>query len=383
MRYFLTALCIALAAGGIAAMGAGAAAGGKSLDCKACHSCDKPTREEPCLLACPRHDTPAIHHPVENSPDLVVMGELSARYMPVEFEHRLHASMSAFGSGCKNCHHHLTEGRITACKSCHSLSPEEADLARPSLKGAYHRQCMGCHREWSHATKCGVCHALKNPEDRVEPGTDKTDIVEVDHPPIEEPTRVVYETDPDVGMYVTFYHDDHIEHFRMSCVSCHREEGCSRCHERVKASASAAMARAGEERDFDEAHRACLSCHEHHGCDKCHQDGQRGPFSHEASAGWPLAQYHRGVPCRECHGDDIKMQKVSGLCNGCHADWNLDNFDHGVAGLALDEAHAGMDCEFCHENRDYSLHPGCDNCHEDREYPTHLPGTMVAPQGSR
>lgn len=378
MRKVFATLCIVLAAAGIAAARTPAGEAGKKPDCQACHSCEKPTRAEPCLSACPRHDMLAVHYPVEESPENVILDELTARYVPVEFRHRLHASMSEFGGGCKSCHHHRAEGRIAPCKECHSLAPDKADLARPSLKGAYHRQCLGCHREWSHATKCAECHALKNPEDRVKPEPDKTDIVDVDHPPIEEPKRIVYETDPDVGMYVTFYHDDHVEHFRLSCTTCHREENCGRCHARVKAVAAAAQMQAKQERNFEEAHHECLSCHQHQGCTKCHQERQREPFDHAKTAGWPLRRYHSGVPCRECHGDDIRMQKVSGLCHECHGDWQPGNFDHRVAGLALDADHADMDCEACHEEGNFTTHPACDNCHEDRKYPEHRPGSVVS-----
>lgn len=384
MRRLFVMLCIALAPCGIAAAQMMPKGAEQGSDCKGCHTCERPTAENRCLLACPRHEMLVVHHPVGESPEVVTLGELSARYVPVVFAHRQHASMSEFGRGCTVCHHHRAEGRITGCKACHPLSPETADLEKPSLKGAYHRQCLSCHREWSHTTKCEVCHALKNEADKHEVAEDRTDIVDVEHPPIEEPTRVVYETDPDVGMYVTFYHDDHVEHFRLSCASCHREENCDRCHHAAAREPVPAPApRARQERDFDAAHRECLACHNDHSCDKCHQETQRDPFDHEVTAGWPLGRYHHGVPCRECHGDAIRMGKVSGVCNECHADWRLGNFDHRVAGLALDDDHAEMDCEVCHEDRDYTKKPGCGACHDDKMYPEHRPGTLVRSRSAR
>ena len=40
------------------------------------------------------------------------------------------------------------------------MSPTRAtvDLRQPSLKGAYHRQCINCHLDWSHENACGFCH---------------------------------------------------------------------------------------------------------------------------------------------------------------------------------------------------------------------------------
>ena len=56
------------------------------------------------------------------------------------------------GGGCENCHHYNTSGPILKCSSCHESSRKREDVSIPDLKGAYHRQCMDCHREWSHDT---------------------------------------------------------------------------------------------------------------------------------------------------------------------------------------------------------------------------------------
>ena len=52
-------------------------------------------------------------------------------------------------------------GPILKCSSCHESSRKREDVSIPDLKGAYHRQCMDCHREWSHETGCNSCHTPK------------------------------------------------------------------------------------------------------------------------------------------------------------------------------------------------------------------------------
>jgi hypothetical protein len=61
---------------------------------------------------------------------------------------------------CAGCHHHSPAGkRPPSCRSCHS-GDAARDKDRPSLKAAYHRQCMDCHREMKiDAMGCTDCHA--------------------------------------------------------------------------------------------------------------------------------------------------------------------------------------------------------------------------------
>ena len=61
---------------------------------------------------------------------------------------------------CAGCHHHSPLGvRPGPCTACHS---NKADPIRdkPSLKAAYHRQCMGCHQKMKieKALECTECH---------------------------------------------------------------------------------------------------------------------------------------------------------------------------------------------------------------------------------
>ncbi|MFN3695286.1 MAG: cytochrome c3 family protein, partial [Ignavibacterium sp.] len=75
----------------------------------------------------------------------------------------------------------------------------------PDLKGAYHRQCMDCHREWSGETGCNSCHV---PIKDFKP--EKKEVIQKryagkEHPVVLEPTKLVYETSSDKGKLVTFY----------------------------------------------------------------------------------------------------------------------------------------------------------------------------------
>ena len=61
---------------------------------------------------------------------------------------------------CAGCHHHSPVGqRPTACKSCHGDTGSRT-RDRPSLKAAYHRQCIGCHQKMGIKEQgCTDCHA--------------------------------------------------------------------------------------------------------------------------------------------------------------------------------------------------------------------------------
>jgi hypothetical protein len=109
-------------------------------------------------------------------PDTVTMGALAGAYPPVKMPHRkivaalekrikdnelathFHGSESVV---CQGCHHHGSVGTKPAlCENCHGEPFRVSDLFRPGLKGAYHRQCLGCHvsMELQAVTNCIVCH---------------------------------------------------------------------------------------------------------------------------------------------------------------------------------------------------------------------------------
>ena len=92
-------------------------------------------------------------------PETVTINVLFQKYIPVLFPHQSHAEMSG---DCVTCHHHSPEGETLACKSCHSIKLGIKKDDVPSLKAAYHLQCIECHRQQDvELSRCTFCHAKK------------------------------------------------------------------------------------------------------------------------------------------------------------------------------------------------------------------------------
>jgi len=301
----------------------GPAVGKLLLTCSDCHLSAAPTRDKPELVPCPRHA-------VSTGPAVVLLDQLSDQYVPVVFAHQLHAEMTEMTGGCVLCHHHNPNGVALPCRECHGSNSTPLTLEHPGLRGAYHRQCLNCHREWSHKTDCAVCHAKKTADSVPIQVPDPTDIMGVLHPNVEEPELVLYDTDSEEGSKVVFRHQDHIHRFGFGCVRCHREESCSRCH--------------NEEKNVTT------------------------PMS--------LEQHHR--PCSSCHLTTEPDPGVSGVekaCGHCHANQALPPFNHATTGLTLNEDHADWDCTECHRDAQYNEPPSCVECHEaDFTFPEKSPG---------
>ena len=94
-------------------------------------------------------------------PETITLDILSKRYGPVEFSHGYHADMAG---DCASCHHHSPKGTTPACGECHEpIIVYHYDPAQGGpnlgLKGAYHGQCMDCHKEMeSGPMGCTDCH---------------------------------------------------------------------------------------------------------------------------------------------------------------------------------------------------------------------------------
>lgn len=340
------------------------------LSCSNCHSCNKPTFEDPCLKICPdfKREGVTLKHKAEDAPEFIKIDTLEDRYHASIFSHRLHAEMALMSGGCASCHHHNPPGEILACVDCHEPTILREDLSKPGLKGAYHKQCLNCHRSWSHETNCIVCHARK--ADTTTPATiaDKAALKEKEHPRIKEPDKLVLETGFDSGPIVTFYHDDHTQRFGYQCVDCHKDETCSRCHDTIK-----------DRKTTDkEPHTNCIECHQasiENNCVKCHKKQEDGRFKH-ADAGWPLNRYHQSLHCQACHGVEGKFETLPTACTSCHDDWSVDSFNHNVTGVVLDDIHKQFDCALCHTDRNFSNKPSCSDCHEDFVFPEKTPGQV-------
>jgi hypothetical protein len=369
------------------------AVGQMASDCIRCHTCEKPTRDNPCLPICSRFEAAAEEFAQKHGPDIVILDELAEVYLPVPFDHKGHAAMSEMTKGCRTCHHYTAEGHHhPACKTCHSVDDSGTDIYKPGLKGAYHRQCLNCHRDWIDETDCKICHRRKAGEVVSAPtdvpvadGDIISAMLEPMHPPITQPSTEIYraETKEGAKSVVIFRHWEHVAGFDLRCVDCHHADSCTRCH-----------VREGEEKPpatVREHHRPCARCHEADmdegtteitgKCKRCHwQEGEPRikPFDH-ADTGWPLSKYHVGNRCRDCH-KRVPFVKLNRECNACHGAWAPDNFNHGVTGQALDENHAEIDCEECHIDRKFDRAPTCEECHEEDEgiaFPATRPGPVV------
>jgi hypothetical protein len=305
------------------------------------------------------------------------MNSMTRQYGPVVFSHRTHAQMTEMSGRCYGCHHYNdTSLNILACKSCHPAERQRENVNIPDLKGAYHRQCLDCHRQWSGTPDCASCH-LDDAK-----GKSEAHILEgyargrKDHPPVQAPAKKVYATKEQDGTLVTFHHTDHAGRFGLACADCHRQEGCISCHDKRPAAvrASAAAARRG---DFEALHSRCSSCHAEEACDRCHSASETAPFDHARSSGWPLKPYHASLACSRCHGEGNAFAGLKRDCATCHRAWSAGAFKHSVTGLALDELHEPLDCTECHPGKEYSKTPTCAGCHPDKTHPQSRPGRLV------
>ncbi len=350
------------------------------ITCKTCHSCEVPTKAEPCLNPCPREGKSAINQTPEQSPEIEVMKELSNKYAPVVFPHRAHAKMSEISGGCQICHHYNTIGALEPCKSCHQTKRNGANINRPDLQAAYHQQCINCHRAWSHKIDCTSCHALKNAGESVSVHSLIKKMTGKIHPKITEPEKFIFQTNYPDGKFVTFYHSEHINLFGAKCVDCHKQSACTQCHDKEKS----VFEEAGSKgipikihKSETQHHQPCFSCHQDDECSTCHRDKLASPFNHAKTAGWALNRFHTKLSCSQCHGNNKKFVKLNTSCSGCHNNFVLGKFDHTVTGLKLDENHSGFECENCHANKDFAKPPVCSSCHDDKSFPKDKPGKMA------
>ena len=51
-----------------------------NISCKTCHTCDVPTRQDPCLVMCPRDKISTVYQKPEETPELITIDLLSDRY---------------------------------------------------------------------------------------------------------------------------------------------------------------------------------------------------------------------------------------------------------------------------------------------------------------
>ncbi|MCL5270427.1 MAG: cytochrome c family protein [bacterium] len=304
--------------------------------------------------------------PPETGPDLVVLRELEDAYEAVPFDHKYHAKMAQMWNGCVTCHHRsphpgeetgdeapLADGErkqenaasVPACKSCHREKTAAGDIRMPSLKAAYHRQCLNCHREWMGENACESCHRPKNARQVAQVGPSPDDIVGRMHPPIPEPVVKAYKTrfTPAAGGNVLFRHREHTVDFGIKCVNCHHRDSCVDCHSAASDASVQKPLRPGM--TWNESHAPCIECH-------------------ARDAGAARDQ------CRDCHYKDGEAPPQA--------------FDHAATGQGLDKDHVKLACGQCHSDLKMALQPTCGNaaCHKNGTvtYPAKRPGPVINPR---
>lgn len=353
-------LLVLSAAAALAAAGPGSADPAAGSDCRSCHSCEKPSRDKPCLLACPRPRAPAAR---PSGPDTVTLNELEKIYDPVVFDHKAHSGMTKFGGDCSLCHHHTPTGNEhPACKSCHAPDIQHEGLDQPGLKGAYHRQCLGCHREWEGETSCEICHARKAV------GGSPAATFHGKKEMLRMEDLIVFQTGYEEGDRVPFHHKNHSARYESDCTACHKDQSCTGCHTQSHAPHPMGSL------DQVDLHDKCFECHQDDGgtshasgdCDHCHGRAETDLFRHETT-GWKLRAYHEDLGCRACHPPWNAPIHLESRCESCHpAGWDAKTFDHAVTTVTLDDTHGELDCTDCHPRewgRDRSA--SCDDCHDD------------------
>jgi hypothetical protein len=347
------------------------------FNCKTCHACEYPTKEDPCLIECPREEmVSASYRTSEEGPEVVVIDEMSDYYSGVVFSHKMHSQMSEISNGCTGCHHYNTIGPVLNCRKCHQSTREREDVSIPDLKAAFHRQCMTCHKQWSGENGCNTqCHERKGPDNEariqklVKEFTGKT------HPLRPKPSKMIWETNYGEGKIVTFYHDEHVELFKLNCSDCHSGDNCTKCHASKTQEDFSKIIKI--KKSPEEHHKPCNNCHYKDACGKCHRDSERKPFDHASAGGWSLKWYHSRLACSRCHGSSIPFKKPDNNCTSCHKNFILGKFDHKVTGLVLSENHKDFECNNCHLNNDFAKKPDCSTCHDDKSFPKDSPGKKV------
>lgn len=335
------------------------------LDCTKCHDCAIPTKDNPCLKVCPRDLMNTVYHMPLSIPKVLIIDNFKSEpnhYPPVKFSHQRHAEMSAISGSCQMCHHYNPAGAIIGCKECHEIKRKRTDLSKIDLNGAYHVQCINCHRTWSKTIECKTCHNQPNVKAKSDNNV---------HPKIEKPVIQTYETSYNKGKLVTFYHDEHTKTFGLDCVKCHNNDGCAKCHKKTETPLPKKLT-------TEEKHKKCSKCHSvKENCGVCHSDQKKGSFSHLATTGWQLNQFHSKIACQKCHTVKGQFSKLNRECTTCHPKWDSTNFKHSITGLTLDETHSANECETCHVEKNFTK-PVCTNCHEaNYKYPDKKPGKLL------
>jgi hypothetical protein len=165
-------------------------AGRKNQDasCSPCHlkpvlqkeASSNPEQDQMLAAEMLRSRTPAAGADIQaDIPDTVVIKNLSDQYEAVVFPHRRivnalaadikGSKLAAYfhtqpGTLCQGCHHNSPiSKKPPLCASCHDQRFDADNPLKPGIRGAYHLQCMGCHKAMGikKPAECADCHKKK------------------------------------------------------------------------------------------------------------------------------------------------------------------------------------------------------------------------------
>lgn len=327
-------------------------------------------------------------------------------YGTVRFMHKKHAGML---KDCFVCHHHRPADPkapdITRCSACHQASFNPELPERIGLKGAHHRQCMGCHKKWNKGpVGCTDCHPKNVPSHKKLvklPGKPKpTDVTKEclrchdvqgeemltsTHWLWRGPSEFTegYERRIDLGK-ATVTINNFLVHLASNwpqCTPCHAGYGwkeatfdftdktridCLICHDTTKSYKKADLGAGMPDPEVDlvqvaknvgkPSRRTCGECHFSGGGEDPIKHGKLNPFLDFHSSSCDVHMGGLGLQCHECH--KTRNHKIAGRS------------------LALPVAEGSRSCEDCHTsvphqgkallthhlNR-HSEHIACTTCH--------------------
>jgi hypothetical protein len=313
--------------------------------CPVCPVCPDATAPAPA----PWVEPPATAEEVVPKESLLY--HLVDQYEQVVFNHESH---TGYASDCAVCHHHSSAvERTPPCRECHGKP--SANLSLPGLRGAYHRQCMNCHREMgSGPLGCEECH-----KKRPAGAADKDALALGSLPDVLKLGHLAKEFGG-----VMFTHKQHVG-LTDSCADCHHHEKevertppCRECHntpEKLK----------------EAYHTQCLSCHRTRkmrspqSCGDCHLPRhapgvvalgalsamfEPAQFDHEKHA--QVASF-----CTDCHHSNRNFDEIK-PCSTCHGG------EKPVSKVGLLPAYHSQ-CIACHSKMGGP--EDCSGCHQPKE----------------
>jgi len=320
----------------------------------------------------------------------------------------LHAMMEVrLGGPCADCHDDMADRPPQSCARCHAQPGEADDPSRIGLKGAYHRQCIGCHegqlKPASAPTGCNDCHHPWTPDHGrlVSLGAaptpqDVTRSCLSCHPQVGQdllgtahwrwqgfsPTLAGYEHRKDISL--TLMVNNYciaIAPNMQQCAACHIGYGkqgkdfdfsnpanidCLVCHDTTgtyrKDPLNAGLPAAGVDlpavarKVGRPSRQACGSCHFHSGGATNAKHGDLEPVMADPKPEFDVHMGALNMRCQKCHtttrhriaGMSLSAPAVEGRveCGKCHGPT-----PHGVSGPLsrhLDDHVRAIACETCH-----------------------------------